>query len=146
MSQRYNARRRTRSSCDHENGADQLKIIHGIAFYKNRNHWSKVCSVLKRFKKDSKFCDFQLKVEDKTFDVHRVILSASSPYFEALFSNDLLEKESKYVELKDISAKIFDELIEYIYSGELSINGDNVQELVSVANRLELSEIVTICC
>ncbi|CAG2162897.1 unnamed protein product [Oppiella nova] len=146
MSQRYNARRRTRSSCDHENSADQLKIIHGIAFYKNRNHWSKVCSVLKRFKKDSKFCDFQLKVEDKTFDVHRVILSASSPYFEALFSNDLLEKESKFVELKDISAKIFEELIEYIYSGELSINGDNVQELVSVANRLELSEIVTICC
>ncbi|CAG2115853.1 unnamed protein product, partial [Medioppia subpectinata] len=147
MSHRYhNQRRRTRSSCLDENSADQLKIVNGIALYKNRNHWSNVCSVLKRFKKDSKFCDFQLKVDEKIFNVHRVVLSASSPYFEALFSNDLIEKESKFVEIKDISSKIFDVLLEYIYSGEVAINGDNVQELVSAANRLELTEIVSICC
>lgn len=103
-------------------------------------------SVLNRFRSDSKFCDFQLKVEDRTFNVHRVVLSASSPYFEALFSNDLIEKESKFVEIKDINSKIFEAIVDYIYSGDISIDGDNVQELLSAAHRLQLSEIVSICC
>jgi hypothetical protein len=94
-----------------------------------------VSSVFQRFKNDSKFCDFELKVEDKVFSVHRVILSASSLYFEAMFSNDLVEKKTNFVEIKDISAKTFELLINYIYSGELAINSVNVQELLSASNR-----------
>jgi len=32
----HNHRRRTRSSCDHDNSADQFKIINGVAIYKNK--------------------------------------------------------------------------------------------------------------
>ncbi|XP_054161995.1 actin-binding protein IPP-like [Oppia nitens] len=148
MSQRYHhhSRRRTRSSCDTDNSVNQLKIVNSIAEYKNKNHWSKLSSGLQRFKRDSKFCDFELKVDGKVFSVHRVVLSASSLYFEALFSNDLIEKELNFVEIKDISSKIFESLLDYIYSGEVVITGDNVQELLSAANRLDLNEIVSICC
>jgi hypothetical protein len=33
---RYNHRRRTRSSCDHENSTEVFKIINGTAIYKNK--------------------------------------------------------------------------------------------------------------
>jgi hypothetical protein len=52
-----------------------------------------------------------------------------------MFSNDLVEKQTNFVEIKDISAKTFELLIDYIYSGELAINSVNVQELLSASNR-----------
>lgn len=50
--------------------------------------------------------------------VHRAILSASSPYFQAMFSNGLLEEQKDTIELHSISPNILNLLVDFIYTGK----------------------------
>ena len=45
------------------------------------------CNVLNDLRRLGQLCDAVIKVEESQFPVHRAIMSASSPYFRALFTN-----------------------------------------------------------
>ena len=55
------------------------------------------CNVLDELRKAGELCDAVIRVEDRTFRVHRAILSACSPYFRALFTNGMHETDQKEV-------------------------------------------------
>lgn len=62
-----------------------------------------------------------------------------------MFTGDMCEKDQQSVELHSITSNIFEILIAFIYSGELSITQNNVQELLIAADMVGLSEVVTNC-
>jgi hypothetical protein len=72
---------------------------------------------------DNLFCDVGLAISDsRILRAHRNILSASSPYFCAMFSGSLKEATSEVVSLQHIaSANIIEMLIDFIYSGYCNI-------------------------
>lgn len=74
-----------------------------------------------------------------------MVLAASSPYFSAMFTGDLCEKDQQSVELHEISPHVLTTLVDFIYSGEIEINQNNVQELMVAADMLELEDIVVGC-
>lgn len=56
----------------------------------------------------------------KEFQVHRLILAAQSPFFEAMFFNPcMIESTAKEVQLKEIDADVFEILLKIVYSGYL---------------------------
>ena len=63
------------------------------------------------------FCDVQVKCGDKTFDCHQFMLSARSPVFRAMFQNDMAEKKSKKVDVKDLHPDVVAEMLQFIYTG-----------------------------
>lgn len=63
-----------------------------------------------------------------------------------MFTGDLCEKDQQSVELHAISPPILRTLIEFVYSGEIEINQNNVQELMIAADMLELEDVVLGCC
>ncbi|TWW72790.1 actin-binding protein IPP [Takifugu rubripes] len=93
----------------------------------------------------SDFCDVRLKVGSGVFRVHRLVLAASSPYFSALFSGGMSEVDQEEVQILGVETQVFEVLLDFIYTGMISVTVDNVQELMVAADMLQLQEVVTVC-
>eukprot|EP00058_Branchiostoma_floridae_P004245 XP_002589733.1 hypothetical protein BRAFLDRAFT_97784 [Branchiostoma floridae] len=89
--------------------------------------------------------DVVLEVEGRWFPCHRLVLSAASPYFRAMFTSDMAESRQKTVVLQGLDADIFGEILSYIYSGTLHVSLDKVQPLYQAADLLQLDYVRDTC-
>ncbi|KAL2080978.1 hypothetical protein ACEWY4_022831 [Coilia grayii] len=99
---------------------------------------------LKELLNENKFVDCVLKVGDRSLPCHRLIMAACSPYFRELFfgAEDTKDKE---VVLEDVDASVMDMIIKYLYSADIDINDENVQDVFTVANRFQIPSVFTVC-
>lgn len=102
---------------------------------------------LKELLKENKFVDCNLKVGDRSFPCHRLIMAACSPYFrEIFFTEDGKEVENtQEVVLDDVNPSILELIIQYLYSAEIDLTDDNVQDIIAVANRFQIPSVFTVC-
>ncbi|KAH3809199.1 kelch-like protein 24 [Dreissena polymorpha] len=112
------------------------EISYGIDLLKNLNEMR-----IKRL-----FTDTVLCLGQEEFPCHKNILSASSPYFQAMFTNDLRENRDMRVHFDDISPWTFKRIIDYVYTGKLEISTDNAQEMLAAGCRFQYPAIVDACC
>ncbi|XP_058792631.1 kelch-like protein 10 [Phymastichus coffea] len=90
-------------------------------------------------------CDGQLvSCDQREFPVHRVVLSAASPYFRALFTNELSPSTSR--SRLDAPGHALGLVLDYVYTGSCRVTADNVQQLLPLADRLEVLGVVQLCC
>ncbi|XP_066268815.1 kelch repeat and BTB domain-containing protein 12-like [Branchiostoma lanceolatum] len=89
--------------------------------------------------------DVVLEVEGRRFPCHRLVLSAASPYFRAMFTSGMAESRQKTVVLQDLDADMFCEILSYIYSGTLHVSLDKVQPLYQAADLLQLDYVRDTC-
>ncbi|XP_073824139.1 actin-binding protein IPP [Musca autumnalis] len=116
--------------------------------YCNGQYPFKVLSNLQQLRSQKRFCDVDIVAGGATYYCHRVILSAASCYFEAMFRPELglNEVNQKTVVLHTIDGDILSILLDFIYTGRCEITQSNVQELLAAADMLQLHEIVDGCC
>ncbi|XP_059418500.1 kelch-like protein 41a [Carassius carassius] len=103
---------------------------------------------LKELLKENKFVDCILKVGDQCLPCHRLIMAACSPYFRELyFTEDGVEKKdsSKEVVLENVDPTIMDMIVNYLYSADIEITDENVQDVFAVANRFQIPSVFTAC-
>ncbi|XP_035676101.1 kelch repeat and BTB domain-containing protein 8-like [Branchiostoma floridae] len=89
--------------------------------------------------------DVVLEVEGRRFSCHRLVLSAASPYFRAMFTSDMAESRQKTVVLQGLDAGMLEEILSYIYSGTLHVSVDKVQPLYQAADLLQLDYVRDTC-
>jgi hypothetical protein len=95
---------------------------------------------------DGVFCDVVIVVQNNEFPVHKSVLSAASSYFKAMFTCNLAESMLNKVPINGVEAHIIKELLDYTYSSEITISKENVQNLLSAANLLEILPVRDACC
>ncbi|XP_035659804.1 kelch-like protein 12 [Branchiostoma floridae] len=95
--------------------------------------------------KDGVLQDVFLEVEGRRFPCHRLVLSAASPYFRAMFTSDMAESRQKTVVLQGLAEDMFGEILSYIYSGTLHVSMDTVQPLYQAADLLQLDYMRDTC-
>ncbi|KAG5833294.1 hypothetical protein ANANG_G00274430 [Anguilla anguilla] len=102
---------------------------------------------LKELLDQNKFVDCILKVGDRSFPCHRVIMAACSPYFRELyFTEEGKELEGdKEVVLDNVEPAVMDMIIRYLYSAEIELTDENVQDVFVVANRFQIPSVFTAC-
>ena len=93
----------------------------------------------------NQFTDVCLVAGDCVIRAHKLVLAAGSAYFNAMFTSGLVEEQQDSVEIHSVSAKILSILVDFIYTGNVDITQDNVQELFAAADMLELEEVVSGC-
>ncbi|CAJ0939577.1 unnamed protein product, partial [Mesorhabditis belari] len=89
--------------------------------------------------------DIEIEVDEEIIRAHRIVLAAASPYFRAMFTYDTMEARTGKVKINDISAPAMRLLIDYIYSAEISISTENVQELIFAAAVLQMDRVCSAC-
>ncbi|CAF1493739.1 unnamed protein product [Adineta steineri] len=92
------------------------------------------------------YCDLTFIVGCKQFPCHRIILASSSPYFQALLTHTFKENKLDSIELRDIDSDIFSLLLNYIYSGKIELDDNNVEDILVASDMFQLNEIVQFCC
>ncbi|XP_015783206.2 uncharacterized protein LOC107361001 [Tetranychus urticae] len=90
---------------------------------------------------DSQNLDEELKiiVRKNVFYVSKKFICSSVPYFEKMFCSNLLESKENKVEL-DFDEEIFDIILNWIHSGLLILQMDNVIKCYNLADYLMIDE------
>ncbi|XP_042285224.1 kelch-like protein 40a [Thunnus maccoyii] len=94
---------------------------------------------------NDKFVDCVLKVQDKEFPCHRLVLAASSPFFKAMFLSDLEESKKREIVLKDVEPGVMGMILRYLYTSEINLTEQNVQDIFMVANMYQIPSIFSVC-
>ena len=101
-----------------------------------------------QFRDEGQFIDVRLKVCEDIFPAHRIVLAANSDYFHAMFTAEMKESNQEVIELKDesISSAAVKIVMDSIYTGDLTVNEENVYEVLAAADHLQVTTVVQQCC
>lgn len=103
------------------------------------------CAILNELRKQGQLTDAIIKVEDGHFEVHRAIMSASSPYFRALFTNGMNETDQREVYIPGIGADMMGLIVEYAYTRDAPVGSENVERLLPAADQFHVLGLVKAC-
>ncbi|KAL3275265.1 hypothetical protein HHI36_020034 [Cryptolaemus montrouzieri] len=100
------------------------------------NHQSTLVAVFDTLLENGTLVDCTLAAEGKCLNAHKVVLSACSPYFEALLSKHY-DKHPILI-LKDVKFQELKAMMDYMYRGEVNISQDQLGALLKAAESLQI--------
>ncbi|KTF76017.1 hypothetical protein cypCar_00047727 [Cyprinus carpio] len=89
--------------------------------------------------------DCVLKIKDKEFPCHRLVLAACSSYFRAFFKSGVEESKQKEIVLEDVEPGVMGMILKYLYTSNINVTEQNVQDIFALANMLQIPSIFTVC-
>lgn len=109
-------------------------------------HSNQLLKGLNQLRQRRELCDVELCAGKNRVSAHRVVLSACSPYFNAMFTGKLLESQKQVIYLKEVDESALHILVDFAYTGKAQVTQENVQVLLPAANMLQLNRVKEICC
>ena len=104
-------------------------------------HLSTLGQYLRHLYENDDLMDVQIEVEGNIFVAHRVALSCFSNYFSELLLAQSTTTVPVEVKLLGISAKAFAAFLEFVYTGEMSVNADIAGDLLVISEFLDVKEL-----
>ncbi|XP_064636563.1 kelch-like protein 5 isoform X3 [Lineus longissimus] len=114
--------------------------------YRSINHSERMMKKMESYLCNRKLCDVILVTGAKRIAAHRVVLSAASDYFAAMFTNDVKEASQEEIKMKDVDSEALALLVQYMYTGKIDLKEETVESLLSTSCLLQLLEVVEACC
>ncbi|CAG2100561.1 unnamed protein product [Medioppia subpectinata] len=107
-----------------------------------------ILEMLRGQRRDGRFCDIVLHVTsgslaERRFPAHRSLLAACSQYFESVLKTHRVTKEQINIGCHDVD--VFETLLDYMYSGNITIDWHNVNELLKLSNYFLMAKVNTYC-
>ncbi|XP_015126871.1 protein tramtrack, alpha isoform isoform X2 [Diachasma alloeum] len=106
------------------------------------NHQSNLLSVFDQLLHDEAFVDVTLAVEGQLLKAHKMVLSACSPYFQALFVGH--PDKHPIVILKDVPYVDMRSLLDFMYRGEVSVDQERLTAFLRVAESLRIKGLTEV--
>jgi len=105
------------------------------------NYQRNVTTSFKALLDNEEFIDVTISAEGLSCPAHRVVLSASSPYFRDLLGG-LKAWQHPVLVLKDIPHVDIVAILDFIYNGKVDISQDKLQSFLRTAQFLQISGLV----
>ncbi|XP_074085731.1 kelch-like protein 5 isoform X4 [Macrotis lagotis] len=140
------------SSSRTSNSSQTLSSCHNMEpcssdeFFQALNHAEQTFKKMENYLRHKQLCDVILVAGDRRIPAHRLVLSAVSDYFAAMFTNDVREARQEEIKMEGVEPNSLWALVQYAYTGRLELKEDNIECLLSTACLLQLSQVVEACC
>nr|XP_006121724.1 kelch-like protein 22 isoform X1 [Pelodiscus sinensis] len=114
--------------------------------YRSAQHSQSLLSGLVSLRDSGILFDVVLVVEGKPIEAHRILLAASCDYFRGMFAGGLREMGQEEVHIHGVSYNAMCKILSFIYTSELELSLNNVQETLTAACQLQIPEVIKFCC
>ncbi len=95
-------------------------------------------------------CDVTLVVGVGTgevrFPAHRVVLAASSKYFDAMFQGGMIEANQSEIKLATLQTEPFEKILKFLYTGTIRITEVDIQDILETSNYLAVDAVCEVAC
>uniref|UniRef100_G1SG76 BTB domain-containing protein n=1 Tax=Oryctolagus cuniculus TaxID=9986 RepID=G1SG76_RABIT len=109
------------------------------------NHAQQTLRRMENYLKEKQLCDVLLIAGHLRIPAHRLVLSAVSDYFAAMFTNDVLEAKQEEVKMEGVDPHALNSLVQYAYTGVLQLKEDTIESLLAAACLLQLTQVIEVC-
>ncbi|XP_012279320.1 protein bric-a-brac 1 isoform X2 [Orussus abietinus] len=100
------------------------------------NYQSNLTNVFDQLLQSESFVDVTLACDGHSVKAHKMVLSACSPYFQALFFDNPCQHP--IVIMKDIKWPELKAAVEFMYKGEINVSQEQIGPLLKVAESLKI--------
>ncbi|XP_057319925.1 TD and POZ domain-containing protein 1-like [Microplitis mediator] len=112
--------------------------LYNPALYKHMEHYFK----------NTEFSDVVIKVKDKEFPAHKMVLASHSPVLRTMLTTDMKESNENCITFQDFNEDLVNELLTYFYTGKLEKANDDYNmalKLLEFGGMYQVNELKNIC-
>jgi len=114
--------------------------------FTDQKHPQNILSKIQCFVSGGVLTDVTLVAGETSITCHRLLLSASSDYFAAMFTGGMIEQNMDRVEIQGVDGGALKQLVDYCYTGKLDLQEDTVENVTAAACLLQLPTVIEACC
>lgn len=107
-------------------------------------HGQELLGKLNKLRNEGHFCDVTIRVQDKIFRAHKVVLAACSEFFRAKLVNQS-DADECILDLNHVTVSGFSPLLEYAYTATLAINTENIIDVLAAASYMQMFHVANTC-
>uniref|UniRef100_A0A665XF96 Kelch-like protein 4 n=1 Tax=Echeneis naucrates TaxID=173247 RepID=A0A665XF96_ECHNA len=115
-------------------------------FFQATNHAEQTFRKMETYLQHKQLCDVLLIAGDNKIPAHRLVLSAVSDYFAAMFTSDVREAKQEEIKMEGVDPEALRSLVHFAYTGVLELKEETIESLLAAACLLQLSQVIQVCC
>lgn len=100
------------------------------------NYQTNLTNVFDELLQNESFVDVTLACEGQSIKAHKMVLSACSPYFQALFYDNPCQHP--IIIMRDVRWEELKAIMEFMYKGEINVSQEQINPLLKVAEMLKI--------
>lgn len=100
---------------------------------------------MQQLRRSGLLCDLTLVAGRRSLPVHKAYIAAASDYFQAMLTSGMQETYQETIELKGVSEVGLEAILDFVYSGVLTLTTDNVCDVLTAAAHLQVPPAIQYC-
>ncbi|KAM9317555.1 zinc finger and BTB domain-containing protein 44 isoform 1-T2 [Pholidichthys leucotaenia] len=113
--------------------------------HSSTTHSQEMLEKLNALRNEGHLCDVTIRVQDKHFLAHKVVLACCSEFFRSKLVGRPEEEDKFVLDLHHVTVSGFAPLLEYAYTSTLSISTENIIDVLAAASYMQMFAVASTC-
>ncbi|TNN53845.1 Zinc finger and BTB domain-containing protein 44 [Liparis tanakae] len=113
--------------------------------HSSASHSQEVLDKLNALRGQGQLCDVTVRVQDKLFLAHKVVLACCSDFFRSQLVGRPDEEDKFVLDLHHVTVSGFAPLLEYAYTSTLAISTENIIDVLAAASYMQMFAVASTC-